>query len=165
MGGDSCGAIRARSCCSWAKSLRPGDEWSEARELDWHHLDHPMHVGVKRLVAGLNAVYRASHALYCESEGFQWLASDENAHSVFAWLRRSGADDPPVAVVANFMPVARDSYVLPLPAAGRWREVVNTDASQYAGRARATSAPLRHTPVRPADARPRRVLGFLRSRR
>ena len=124
-----------------------------------------MHVGVKRLVAGLNAVYRASHALYCESEGFQWLASDDNAHSVFAWLRRSGADDPPVAVVANFMPVARDSYVLPLPAAGRWREVVNTDASQYAGRARATSAPLRHTPVRPADARPRRVLGFLRSRR
>ena len=35
----SCGAIPARSCCSWARSSPSGDEWSEARALDWHLLD------------------------------------------------------------------------------------------------------------------------------
>jgi 1,4-alpha-glucan branching enzyme len=29
--------------------------------------------------------------------------------------------------------VPRHGYVLPLPAAGRWREILNTDAGEYGG--------------------------------
>ena len=39
----------------------------------------------------------------------------------------------PVAVVSNFTPVPREGYGLPLPAAGRWREILNTDAAVYGG--------------------------------
>ena len=43
----SCGAIPARSCCSWARNSRSASEWSEARPLDWHLLDHAPHRGVR----------------------------------------------------------------------------------------------------------------------
>lgn len=110
-------------------------EWNEARALDWWLLDHAPHRGVQRLVRDLNAAYRsrpALHARDCEGEGFSWLIVDDAANSVFAWLRKApGA--APVAVVSNFTPVPREDYRVPLPHAGRWREIVNSDAADYGG--------------------------------
>jgi 1,4-alpha-glucan branching enzyme len=114
-------------------------EWSEARGLDWHLLDAELHAGVKALVADLNRHYRdapALHARDCEADGFAWLIADDAENSVFAWLRRAGDGDPPIVVVTNFTPVPRERYVLPLPRAGRWRELMNTDASVYGGSGR-----------------------------
>ncbi len=112
------------------------DEWSEARSLDWHVLDYPSHKGVQSLVRDLNRCYRmipALHARDCEPEGFEWLIADDRDNSVFAWARHSGEGGTIVAVVSNFTPVPREGYRLPLPAAGQWREVVNTDAALYGG--------------------------------
>ena len=114
----------------------PWEEWSEARALDWHLLQHAPHKGMSRLIGDLNHAYRGHAALYardCEGEGFEWLIADDAKNSVFAWLRKSGGDDPPVAVVSNFTPVPRHGYVLPLPRAGRWREAINSDAEIYGG--------------------------------
>ena len=36
-------------------------------------------------------------------------------------------------VVSNFTPVPRQGYALPFPAAGRWKEILNTDAEGYGG--------------------------------
>ncbi len=111
-------------------------EWSEARSLDWHLLQYAPHAGLSLLVRDLNILYRETPALYardCEAEGFQWLAVDDADQSVFAWLRRGGPQDPPVAVVVNFTPVPRPDYRIGLPAAGRWREILNTDAAVYGG--------------------------------
>ena len=113
-------------------------EWNESRALDWWLLEHAPHRGVRQLVRDLNAVYRsrpALHARDCEGEGFSWLVVDDAANSVFAWLRKApGA--VPVAIVSNFTPVPRENYRLPLPHAGRWREIVNTDAVDYGGSGR-----------------------------
>ncbi len=110
-------------------------EWSEERALDWDHLDHPPHEGVRRLLRDLNHVYRtrpALHARDCEPEGFSWLVVDDAAASVFAWLRTApGA--PMVAVVCNMTPLLHDHYRLPLPHDGVWREVINSDAAIYGG--------------------------------
>ena len=110
-------------------------EWSEARGLDWHLLDAPAHEGVRLLVRDLNRAYRgmpALHARDCEGDGFEWLIADDRENSVFAWLRKApGA--APVAIVANFTPVRRDGYAVPLPIAGKWREIINTDAAAYGG--------------------------------
>jgi 1,4-alpha-glucan branching enzyme len=75
----------------------------------------------------------ALHARDCEGDGFEWLIVDDAENSVFAWLRKSGGDDPPVAVVSNFTPVPRNDYLVPLPRAGRWREMLNSDADIYGG--------------------------------
>jgi 1,4-alpha-glucan branching enzyme len=111
------------------------DEWSEARQLDWHLLDHAPHRGMRQLVRDLNYLYRSRpslHARDCEPEGFSWLVVDDSQNSVFAWLR-TAPDGNPVAVISNFTPVPRQNYRIPLPSAGRWREVMNTDAADYGG--------------------------------
>ena len=111
------------------------DEWSEARGLDWYVLEHKPHDGMRRLVSDLNRVYRsmpALHARDCEPEGFEWLIADDKKNSVFAWLRKAPESNP-VAVICNFTPVQRDFYEVPLPNAGRWREVLNSDAEIYGG--------------------------------
>ncbi|MBN9035758.1 MAG: 1,4-alpha-glucan branching protein GlgB [Rhizobiales bacterium] len=110
-------------------------EWSEARPLDWDLLEAPAHEGVRRLLRDLNRLYRESPALHardCEPEGFRWLIVDDKANSVFAWARFA-PDAAPVVVVSNFTPVPRQDYAVPMPAAGVWREAVNTDAGAYGG--------------------------------
>jgi 1,4-alpha-glucan branching enzyme len=87
-------------------------------------------------VRGLNRLYRsvpALHARDCEPEGFQWIVVDDANQSVLAWLRFGGAGDTPAAIACNFTPEARAEYRVGLPFPGRWREVMNTDASVYGG--------------------------------
>ena len=112
-----------------------GAEWSETRGLDWWQLDIPAHRGVQALLRDANRLYRTTPALHardCEPEGFEWLVADDSANSVFAWQRRAPGEAP-VVVVSNFTPVPRPGYRLPLPQAGRWREVLNSDAGVYGG--------------------------------
>ena len=112
------------------------DEWDASHALDWHLTDGAPHKGMADLIRDLNRTYRDTPALYardCEGHGFEWLVVDDAENSVFAWLRMSGGNEPPVAVVSNFTPVVRENYVLPLPRAGRWREIINTDANVYWG--------------------------------
>lgn len=110
-------------------------EWSEARALDWHLLDHAPHRGVQLLLSDLNRLYRshaALHARDCEPEGFDWVLVDAAADSVFAWVRRApGA--APIVVISHFTPTLRHGYRMRLPSGGRWREIVNSDAVDYGG--------------------------------
>jgi 1,4-alpha-glucan branching enzyme len=112
-----------------------GAEWSEARGLDWWQLDLEPHKGMQSLVRDLNRLYRDTPALHqrdCEGDGFDWLIADDRQNSVFAWARKAPGQ-PPVAIVSNFTPVPRGGYRVPLPQAGRWAEILNTDAGIYGG--------------------------------
>ncbi len=111
-------------------------EWNFEQGLDWHLLSDARHGGVRLLVRDLNIAYReraALHARDCEGEGFRWVVADDADQSVYAWLRFGGEGTRPMAVVCNFTPVPRAGYRIGLPHAGRWREVLNTDASIYGG--------------------------------
>jgi 1,4-alpha-glucan branching enzyme len=110
-------------------------EWSENKSLDWNLLQYRMHEGMRRLVRDLNFTYRSKAALHerdCEGDGFEWLIADDYENSVFAWLRKAPGQKP-VAVITNFTPVYRENYSIRLPSAGRWREILNTDADIYGG--------------------------------
>jgi len=112
-----------------------GGEWSEGRSLDWWLLDAPDHRGVTRLVTDLNRVYRETPALWSQDTdqaGFGWIDADDVGGNVYSFLRY-GSDGSILACVANFSPVPHEQYVLGLPKAGRWDEVVNTDADVYFG--------------------------------
>ena len=111
-------------------------EWNFRGELDWGLLNHAPHQGLKAVVRDLNALYRATPALYardCEGEGFRWIVVDDRNQSVAAWLRFGAPGDAPVAVVCNFTPEPRAGYRIGLPNAGRWREIFNSDAREYGG--------------------------------
>ena len=112
-----------------------GAEWNAEHSLDWHLLDSHWHKGVQMLVRDLNHAYAttpALHRLDCDGRGFEWLEANDAENSVFAWLRKSDGDDPPVLVICNLTPVPRE-YRIGLQDAGRWREILNTDAEVYGG--------------------------------
>jgi 1,4-alpha-glucan branching enzyme len=113
-----------------------GDEWTEAKSVDWHLLQYPYQSGLQRCVADLHHAYRSNPALYqvdFDWQGFQWLESHDNENSVFAFLRRGREPGDMMVVVCNFTPVPRDEYRVGVPTGGPWREVLNTDSSLYGG--------------------------------
>ncbi|GAB2682253.1 1,4-alpha-glucan branching protein GlgB [Thalassiella azotivora] len=110
-------------------------EWAESRSLDWWLLDQPVHRGVQDLVADLNARYQETPALWeldHDPAGFDWVDANDTQHNVFSFVRRDKAGRPLVCVV-NFAGAPHEGYRVGLPSAGRWREVLNTDAARYGG--------------------------------
>jgi 1,4-alpha-glucan branching enzyme len=112
-------------------------EWSESRSLDWHLLDEPLHDGVRRLVADLNHAYRTHSPLFAADdrpEGFHWIDANDSSNNVASFLRLDPvAPEAVVACVANFAGHPHQDYRVGLPRAGRWRELLNTDAVHYGG--------------------------------
>ena len=112
-----------------------GAEWNHNQSLDWHQLDLPEHKGVQSLVRDLNAVLRATPALYLNDtrpEGFAWLEGGDAEGGTFVWARMGGPDDPVVIAAVNMTPVERRMR-MGLTAMGHWDEILNTDAAVYGG--------------------------------
>ncbi len=112
-----------------------GHEWAESRSLDWWLLDGPDHRGVQRLVSDLNRVYAETGALWSQDSdpaGFHWIDANDASGNVYSFLR-FGSDGSIMACIANFSAVPHDGYRVGLPRAGRWDEVINTDAGAYFG--------------------------------
>ncbi len=110
-------------------------EWAEGRELDWWLLEHIEHRGVQSLVRDLNGVYVDTAALWRldqDSAGFSWIDANDATNNVLSFVRSSG-DGSLLACVSNFAALPHFDYRLGLPAAGRWTEVINTDAESYYG--------------------------------
>ncbi|MCC6629908.1 MAG: 1,4-alpha-glucan branching protein GlgB [Chloroflexi bacterium] len=110
-------------------------EWNHDQSLDWHLLQHAPHAGLQRWVADLNRLYRAEpalHALDFDPAGFEWIDVNDTQQSTIALLRRDRSGQAVLAVL-NFTPVPRASHRVGVPAGGRWREVLNSDAAEYGG--------------------------------
>ena len=117
-------------------------EWAESRELDWWLLDHVEHRGVQSLVRDMNRIYAETPALWSmdqDEAGFAWIDANDASNNVFSFLRRgadsTGAPQPgsEIACVVNFSAVPHHGYRVGLPQAGRWTELLNTDADTYSG--------------------------------
>ncbi|MGU3359821.1 1,4-alpha-glucan branching protein GlgB [Methylobacterium sp. M6A4_1b] len=111
-------------------------EWNHNQSLDWHLLEDGMHQGVKDLIRDLNHLYASTPALHSrdtEAGGFQWLVADDQDNSVIAWARKGREPDEIAIVVSNFTPVPREGYRIGVPAAGSYREAINSDAERYGG--------------------------------
>ena len=112
-------------------------EWDHDSSLDWHLLDDERHAGIQRWVGDLNALYRREpslHELDADAAGIEWIEANDAEFSVVAFLRRGGTlGARPVLFVANFTPVVRQHYDIGVPVAGRWVELLNSDAESYGG--------------------------------
>ncbi len=109
-------------------------EWSEAGQLDWSLLQYDTHRGLQRMVGDLNRLYREHPALHAhdfEQQGFAWLDCEDEAQSVLAFVRQ--AAEQRLVCVMNFTPVPRPGYRLPMPRAGRYRVIFNSDSVHYGG--------------------------------
>jgi 1,4-alpha-glucan branching enzyme len=112
-----------------------GDEWSEQAGLQWHLLQYPVHSGVRQLVRDLNSLYLRRPALWQQDSvpaGFAWIDASDLSGNVLSFLRYGG-DGSVLACIANFGAMPHHDYRIGLPSAGRWAELINTDADVYGG--------------------------------
>ncbi|MDD2746287.1 MAG: 1,4-alpha-glucan branching protein GlgB [Acidithiobacillus ferrooxidans] len=112
-----------------------GREWDCGQALDWDLLHWDWHQGIQRLSRDLAHLYRdvpALHAQDFQGEGFSWVDCHDADQSVLSFLRWD-RDGGFVLAVFNFTPVPRRNYRLGVPAAGRYREIFNSDAGAYHG--------------------------------
>jgi 1,4-alpha-glucan branching enzyme len=58
---------------------------------------------------------------------------NDNAASTISLLRKSEKPQDTVLGVFNFTPVPRTGYRVGVPHGGYWRELLNSDAREYAG--------------------------------
>ena len=110
-------------------------EWTHDGALEWQSLEGALHRGAQRWVEDLNRLYRAKTALHqldFDPAGFEWIDADDAERSVLTYLRKA-RDGSALLVVANFTPLVRDGYRVGVPVAGRWRELLNSDAPIYGG--------------------------------
>jgi 1,4-alpha-glucan branching enzyme len=124
------------------KLMFMGDEFGQVREwahdssLDWDVVKYPVHRGVQAWMEQLNRFYRsepAMHQLDTDASGFEWVDCNDNATSTISLLRKGEQPQDTVLVVCNFTPVPRTNYRVGVPHAGYWRELLNSDAKEYAG--------------------------------
>jgi len=114
-------------------------EFSEKRELDWNLLDSvdgemSDNERLRQYVSVLNSFYLAHPAMYeldARPAGFEWISTLDADHSVIAFLRK--CKDETLLVVCNFTPVSYDAFRIGVPFAGKYKEIFNSDASEYGG--------------------------------
>src|SRR5580698_3416430 len=111
-------------------------EWAHDSSLEWHVLQYPTHRGVQAWMEQLNRFYRnepAMHVFDNDPAGFEWVDCNDNANSTISLLRKSESAAETVLGIFNFTPVPRLNYRIGVPHGGYWREMLNSDAREYAG--------------------------------
>lgn len=111
-------------------------EWAHDGTVEWHLLQYAPHVGLQRLVADLNHLYRTEPALHeqdVDPKGFEWIDCNDAASSIVSLLRKGSPSQNRVLVVCNFTPVPRTNYRVGVPLEGTWVELLNSDATVYGG--------------------------------
>ncbi|WP_199138351.1 1,4-alpha-glucan branching protein GlgB [Pedobacter sp. ASV12] len=112
------------------------NEWNFNESLNWDLLQYAPHAGMQKLVKALNRLYRSEPALYqyhFSYEGFEWINADDMDQSVFTYCRKGSKPKDTLLVVLNLTPVYRENFRVGVPAKGKWKEIFNTDASEFYG--------------------------------
>jgi 1,4-alpha-glucan branching enzyme len=112
-------------------------EWNANGQVDWPLLEAgPYHRGLQQFMADLNKLYLAEPALWksdYDQDGFHWIDCSDHVNSVLSFLRQDGEHFHELVVIANLTPVPRRQYRVGLPRAGKWLELLNSDAAVYGG--------------------------------
>jgi len=111
-------------------------EWNFLESLNWDLLKYPSHAGMQQFVKALNALYRTEPALYKYSfshEGFEWIDADDADRSVFSYSRKSDKAKDTLVIILNLTPVYRTDFRIGMPMKGKWKEIFNSDATEFFG--------------------------------
>ncbi len=135
-------------------------EWSEEHSLDWHLLHYASHQGVKQLVADLNHLHAAEpplHEVDFEWTGFEWIDCNDADNSVLSFIRRARDREDFLVVILNATPVVRGNYRVGVPVGGFYKEILNTDSTNYGGSGVGNLGGVHSEPT-PAQDRPHSLL-------
>jgi 1,4-alpha-glucan branching enzyme len=112
------------------------EEWNHDGSPDWHFLKYLRHNEVHKWVKALNQLYRHEPTLYemdCESGGFEWVDANDALQSTISFVRKGKSNNDITLVVCNFTPTTYLNYRVGTPCGGSWKELLNSDATEYGG--------------------------------
>lgn len=112
------------------------DEWNEKESLEWGLLKYDIHSQMRDYVKALNHLYRTQLALYkmdYEPEGFEWINCTYNDENIVIFERKTDKPEETLLFVCNFVPVEHEKFRLGVPFAGKYKEILNSDAKQFGG--------------------------------
>jgi 1,4-alpha-glucan branching enzyme len=111
-------------------------EWNHDESIEWHVLQYPLHQGVQRWVRDLNLFYKNEPAMYeldFSPDGFEWIDFGDSEKSIISFIRKSSTAKDIILVICNLTPVPWHNYRIGVPVAGKWQEMLNSDAKEYGG--------------------------------
>ena len=111
-------------------------EWNFTTELQWELLQFPAHQGMKNCVQQLNHLYKNHPALYelqFDPAGFEWVETNKRSEGVLAFMRKGKDSAESVLVVLNMTPVSRTDFPIHVQGKKVWRQIFNTDATEFWG--------------------------------
>ncbi|MDP3981818.1 MAG: 1,4-alpha-glucan branching protein GlgB, partial [Chlamydiota bacterium] len=111
-------------------------EWKSQHSLDWHLLDYEIHQQLHQFVKDLNKAYLSNRALFevdFQGHGFEWIDFSDAGASVLSFIRWSWDRQDLILCTFNMTPVPRLDYRVGVPISGFYREVLNTDATEFGG--------------------------------
>jgi 1,4-alpha-glucan branching enzyme len=130
-------------------------EWAHDGSVDWHLVDaDPMREKLLVFMERLGKLYGSTPALWQNDPSpasFEWIDCSDHDNSVMSYVRRSG--DEHALVVLNLTPVPRPGYRVGAPQAGRYIELLSSDAREFGGSEVETRARV-DTDAVPAHGRP-----------
>ena len=112
------------------------EEWNHDSSVRWDLLCFDYHRKLQELSRELNALYRATPALYqvdFHYSGFEWVDFHDWENSIIAFIRRAEDPEDFLLVCCNFTPVVRRKYEVSVPAPGFYAEMLNTDSEHFGG--------------------------------
>lgn len=110
-------------------------EWRFNEQLEWFLLQYDSHRLLMDFVRKINHYYLNQPALWqldTDWNGFCWIAADDAVNSIYAYIRRDGADEERI-VILNLTPSPRASYSLGVPWSGTYRVDLNSDDMAFGG--------------------------------
>ena len=110
-------------------------EWNFRQSLDWHLLKFALHKGLQDFVKELNLLYRTESALYenqFDINGFEWVEANDEANSIFIYLRKGKSENDVIMVVLNLTPKTFD-YKIGVNEDTLWEVILNSDDEKFGG--------------------------------
>jgi 1,4-alpha-glucan branching enzyme len=123
-------------------------EWAFEEQIEWFLLDYDMHARLQLFNAELNKFYLENPALWDRDDSmdsFRWIDADNADQSICSY-RRIARNGKELAILINFLPVAREDFLMAVPENGAYEEVFNTDDTRYGGEGRLNPGLLRTEP-------------------
>ncbi len=109
-------------------------EWDCKGQIDWKLLQYPSHQGLHLLIKDLNHFYLNHSALWQRDfdwQGYEWIDFSDADNCTISYLRKS--DRETIAIIHNFTPEFKTSYLIKQSGVKRVEEIFNTDAEKYGG--------------------------------
>jgi 1,4-alpha-glucan branching enzyme len=111
-------------------------EWNHEQSLDWHLVQYDRHNQIQKLLQDLNKLYRSEPALHhwdFDMHGYEWVDGSDWQNSILCFMRKGQSWEDSVLIACNFTPTPHANYRIGVPHGGFWKEILNSDASEYGG--------------------------------